>query len=134
MSHLRVLLRILTTTALLGGACSTAPSAASTQSPLPILEIPDDPSQPYVITVIDYHFHDAHPTPALAPSRTVIFVSEAENLHNVTIPGTSYSKDLPPGGKLVIPHIGSLLREAGNYAFYCIYHVDRGMGGLIIIQ
>jgi plastocyanin len=93
----------------------------------------DDPTQPYYIVAIDYHFHNAHPTIPLGVDREVIFESDAVNLHNVTIPAIGYSKDLPAGGRIVIPHIGSLLSEPGRYTFYCKYHADRGMAGVIVI-
>lgn len=96
---------------------------------------PDDSSKPYVITAIDYHFHDAHPSRPIVPGRTVIFTSAARNLHNVTIPEIGYSKDLKPGGKIVIHDIASLLGGPGQYAFFCKYHVDLNppMQGVIVI-
>ncbi len=108
-------------------------SQGSPPAALPVITQPDDPTQPYYIVAIDYHFHNAHPTFPLGFDRKVIFESDALNVHNVTIPAIGYSKDLPVGARIVIPHIGSLLGEPGRYTFYCKYHVDRGMAGVIVI-
>jgi hypothetical protein len=116
--------------AVLGAFGPQGPSPA----PLPVITQADDPTQPYYIVAIDYHFHNAHPTIPLGVDREVIFESDAMNLHNVTIPSIGYSKDLRVGGQIVIPHIGSLLSQPGRYTFYCKYHVDRGMAGVIVIS
>jgi plastocyanin len=38
-----------------------------------------------------------------------------------------------PGGQLRIPDIAELLGGPGSYPFYCAYHRDRGMAGVIVI-
>ena len=108
-------------------------SQGSPPAPVQVVTQPDDPTQPFYIVAIDYHFHNAHPTIPLGLDRKVIFESDALNLHNVTIPAIGYSKDLPVGERIVIPHIGSLVSGPGRYTFYCKYHVDRGMAGVIVI-
>ncbi len=114
-------------------ACSHGPGGPATAN---VSILPDDPNEPYVISAIDYHFHDAHPTRPIAPGRTLIIRSQSQAglLHNVTIPGTTYSKDLPPGGQLVIKDVASLLGGPGQYPFFCKYHVDLGMKGVIVIS
>jgi hypothetical protein len=92
------------------------------------------PSGPYPITAIDYHFHDAHPSLPISPDRAVVFVSGGRNIHNVTILGTDYNRDLPVGGELVIDPISSVLPEEGLYDFYCSYHRDRKMEGVLVIE
>ncbi|HYU57599.1 MAG TPA: hypothetical protein VEO00_06065 [Actinomycetota bacterium] len=110
--------------ALLGSACGlTGP-----------LEVPSpEPTGPYVITAIDYHFHDAHPSRPVSLSRAVAWNSQARNVHNVTIEGTDFSMDLPPGERIEIDPISSLLPEPGRYRFFCAYHVDRGMRGVLVL-
>ena len=124
---------LILTTCLALAVLGAFASHGSPPGPLPVITQPDDPTQPYFIVAIDYHFHNAHPTIPLGVDRKVIFESDALNLHNVTIPAIGYSKDLPVGDRIVIPHIGSLLGEPGRYTFYCSYHVDRGMAGVIVI-
>ena len=58
--------------------------------------------RPYVVTAIDYHFHDAHPTLPIGPGRDLIVRNQGRNLHNVTIPALGFSRDVRPGGEVVI--------------------------------
>ncbi len=95
--------------------------------------LPDNPNRPYVVTAIDYHFHDAHPTRPIAVGRTLIVTNDGLNLHNVTIPAAHYSMDVKPGGRLVIKDIGALLGGPGRYPFFCAFHVNLGMKGVIVI-
>jgi plastocyanin len=88
---------------------------------------------PYVITAIDYHFHDAHPTFPIAPGRDLVVKNDSPNLHNVTIAAIDYSQDVQPGEELVIPDVASLFDGPGRYSMYCVYHEDRGMTGLLVI-
>jgi Cupredoxin-like domain len=111
--------------AVLLSACGGAASPAYIPRPLVT-------SGPYVVTAIDYHFHDAHPTQPLGLDRTLVIHNDSVHIHNVTIPGTGFSKDVAPGHRLVI-HLGTVFSEPGDYAFFCKYHVDRGMGGLIVV-
>ena len=88
---------------------------------------------PYVVTAIDYHFHDAHPSLPIRPDRAVQFSNQGRNLHNVTIEGTSYDRTVRPGGRMTIDPIGSLLPEPGRSPFFCKLHADRGMSGVLVI-
>ncbi len=88
---------------------------------------------PYVITAINYHFHDAHPTFPIAPGRDLVVKNASQNLHNVTIPALNYSEDVKPGEQLVIQDIASQFGAPGRYTFVCLYHQDRGMSGTLII-
>ncbi len=89
---------------------------------------------PYVVSAIDYHFHDAHPSLPIDPDRALIFRNVGRNRHNVTIIGTEYRRDLPVGEELVIDPISSVLPEEGLYDFYCSYHRDRKMQGVLVIE
>ena len=68
------------------------------------------------------------------PDRAVRFVNGSRNIHNVTIIGTDYSRDLPVGEELVIDPISSVLADEGVYDFYCSYHRDREMVGVLVIE
>jgi plastocyanin len=92
-----------------------------------------DEPEPYVITAIDYHFHDAHPTFPIAPGRDLVVKNDSPNVHNVTIAAIDYSHDVQPGQRLVIPDVASLFDGPGRYSMYCAYHEDRGMTGLLVI-
>ena len=98
-----------------------------------IEQMPDDPSIPYGITAIDYHFHDAHPSLPLDPGRTVLWVNAGRARHNVTFPTTGFSKDLPVGREFRIRRLGEKLGGPGTYTFFCKYHEAFGMTGVIVI-
>ena len=87
----------------------------------------------YVVTAIDYHFHDAHPTTPIGPGRDLAVRNVGRNIHNVTIPGTTYSQDVAPGDRLVIRGIADFLGGPGEYPFLCRFHESLGMTGVIVI-
>ena len=90
------------------------------------------PPRPYVVTAIDYHFHDAHPTLPIGPGHDLIVKNQGRNLHNVTIPAIGYSRNVQPGDQLEIDGIADKLRP-GRYVMFCRIHRDRGMSGVIVI-
>lgn len=92
----------------------------------------EDPPSPYVIAAIDYHFHDAHPTPPIAPGRDLTFKNVGSNVHNVTIEALGIVHDIPPGGEFVVEDIAGKL-DPGRYELLCRFHEDRGMTGEIVI-
>lgn len=92
-----------------------------------------DPSRPYVVTAVDNHFHDAHPSEPLALDRSLVFKNSGRNLHNVTIAGTALSRDLEPGESFTIPSLGSLVDGPGRYRLICKYHADLGMSGDLVV-
>jgi plastocyanin len=94
---------------------------------------PSASSGPYVVTAIDYHFHDAHPSAPIPLDRAVQFSNQGSQRHNVTIEGTDYSRTFGPGRRITIDPIGSLLTEPGRYPFYCKLHADRGMSGVLVL-
>jgi hypothetical protein len=96
--------------------------------------LPDDPTRPYVVTAIDYHFHDAHPSRRLSPDREVVISNQGSNVHNVTFELTTFVRDIRPGERLSLGPIGDLLDEPGRYRFACKYHLDRGMSGVLIVD
>jgi len=90
------------------------------------------PPRPYVVTAIDYHFHDAHPTLPIGRGRDFIVKNAGRNLHNVTIPALGYSRNVEPGDQLEIDDIADKLAP-GRYVMFCRIHRDRGMSGVIVI-
>jgi hypothetical protein len=88
---------------------------------------------PYVMTAIDYHFHDAHPSLAIPLDRAVQFSNQGQNPHNVTIRGTDYDRTMQPGERITIDPIGSLLPAPGRYPFVCKLHADRAMSGVLVL-
>jgi plastocyanin len=94
---------------------------------------PSASTRPYVITAIDYHFHDAHPSLPIDLARRVEFRNVGRNIHNVTFRSVEFSQDVPRGKRLGIdPAV--LLGSPGEYAFFCRYHRDRGMAGVLVIR
>ena len=127
----RPALAIAVVVAVFAAGCSSTTTSTST---LPaIIQAPDDPSRPYGIVEIDYHFHDAHPSLPLLPNRTVTWTNEGSVVHNVTFPTIGFSKDLHVGKKFKIADLGRKLGGPGTYTFYCKYHETLGMVGTIII-
>jgi plastocyanin len=105
-------------------------SACSDPTPAPG---PREQTTPYVVTAIDYHFHDAHPSLPIAMDRAVQFSNQGRNRHNVTIEGTGYDRTFGPGRRITVDPIGSLLPKPGRYPFVCRLHADRGMSGVLVI-
>jgi hypothetical protein len=97
-------------------------------------QIPSSPSPtgPYVVTAIDYHFHDAHPSMPIEMDRAVEVNNQGSNIHNVTFEGLDYSETVRPGKRLAIEP-EDLFGEPGRYPFVCRFHVDRGMTGVLVI-
>jgi hypothetical protein len=93
----------------------------------------DPATGPYVVTAIDYHFHDAHPSMPINRKRALQFSNQGSNLHNVTIPGTDFLRNIRPGRRITIPVVGSVLGKPGRYQFFCALHVDRGMKGVLVV-
>ena len=91
------------------------------------------PAGPYVVSAIDYHFHDAHPSKPIALDRAVQFSNQGSNRHNVTIEGTDYDRTLQPGARITIDPVSSLLASPGRYPFVCKLHADRGMSGVLVL-
>jgi plastocyanin len=91
----------------------------------------EDP-EPYVVTAIDYHFHDAHPTLPIGRGRDLVVSNQGRNLHNVTIPALDLSEDVTPGERFAIRDVASRLAP-GAYPLVCLLHQDRGMTGTIVI-
>ncbi len=89
---------------------------------------------PYVVTAIDYHFHDAHPTLPIGPGRDLVVKNVGRNVHNVSIPALGFSENVRPGDRVTIEAIGDRLAP-GRYPLVCNIH-DRsfGMTGTIVIS
>jgi hypothetical protein len=99
-----------------------------------IVQGSDDPTLPFGVTAIDYHFHDTHPSIALTTDRAVSWVNAGQVRHNVTIPALGFSRTIKPGQGFVIKALGEKLGGPGVYTFYCRFHVSLGMTGVIVIR
>ena len=113
-------------------AVTLAVLASACSEPTPPPRAAQD-AGPYVVTAIDYHFHDAHPSLPIELDRAVQFSNQGRNLHNVTIEGTSYDRMIQPGQRITIDPIDSLLPAPGRYPFVCRLHADRGMSGVLVL-
>lgn len=138
---LRAALRLALGAALAGGCSwSNSPSPlrgneepSFTVGPDGILRLVDDPTKPYGVTAIDYHFHDAHPTLPLSPDRTIVVTNEGRVRHNVSILGTGFSKDVEPGDRIVLRDVGELFGGPGPHVFVCRFHASLGMRGTVVV-
>jgi hypothetical protein len=121
--------------ALGSASCSGDENSSTGQVPtVPgISVLPDDPSMPYGIVAIDYHFHDAHPSASIAPDRTVTWRNDGSVVHNVTFAQIGFSRDFAPGESFEIRRLGDKLGGPGTYTFFCRFHDNLGMRGTIII-
>lgn len=124
------MIRALAVAALLVFLSSACSREGGASGPPTILQ---DPSRPYVVTAVDNHFHDAHPSEPIALDRTLVFKNAGRNLHNVTIEGTTLSRDIAPGERFSIEPIGSLVDGPGRYRLICKYHADLGMSGDLVV-
>jgi plastocyanin len=86
-----------------------------------------------VVTAIDYHFHDAHPSQPIPLDRALEFSNQGSNAHNVTIPGFGVDRTFRPGVRFAFEPVGSLFAEPGRYSFFCRLHRDRGMSGTLVV-
>ena len=118
-----MIVRSALATVLLTAGCSQGRPAGS---PSP------SPTGPYVVTAIDYHFHDAHPSLPIALDRMVEVNNQGSNIHNVTFDGAGYDENVRPGTRLVIDP-QELFGKPGRYPFVCRFHGDRGMTGVLVI-
>jgi len=116
-------------------ACTGAGAGGSPTLPpeARVSVLPDDPSQPYGIVAIEYHFHDAHPSRPLSVNRTVVFSNQGTLKHNVTFPQFGFSQDFSPGQTITIKDLGQKLGGPGVYTFFCKYHANLGMVGTVIV-
>ena len=116
-------------------ACSGGGAPGPSPSPVDHFSVlPDNPSLPYGIVAINYHFHDAHPSRPLLPTRTVLFSNQSTLKHNVTFPQFGFSQDFVPGQTITIKDLGEKLGGPGEYTFYCKYHEVLGMVGTVVIE
>jgi hypothetical protein len=129
---------LLSSLALVGGFLSGcgdgSPRAGASPGGETVRSLAPDPNAPYVVSAVDYHFHDAHPSAPLPLDQTLIFRSQSTNLHNVTIIGTGFSRNLRPLKDLVIEPISSVFPGPGRYRLLCKFHVDRNMFGTIVVS
>jgi plastocyanin len=95
---------------------------------------PEPASGPYVVVVVDNHFHDIHPEddPKIASDRPFVVRNEGRNLHNFTVVGTDISIDLRPDQSFTWNPLGSRL-SPGTYTVVCRYHSWVGMTGEFIV-
>jgi hypothetical protein len=84
---------------------------------------PEPQHGPYVVVVVDNHFHDIHPIddPSIAAKRAFVVTNEGRNLHNFSVTGTKVSVDLHPGDTLRWHRIGNVLAP-GTYDVFCRFH------------
>jgi plastocyanin len=120
--------------ALMTVACASG-SGDADALPTPSGNAGDDGVGPYVSVAVDNHFHDIHPENHITiPSdRAFVVRNEGRNLHNVTIVGADYSKDVRPGRSLRLSPVGERL-EPGTYQIVCRYHSEQGMTGEITVS
>ncbi|MEA2498992.1 MAG: Cupredoxin-like domain [Actinomycetota bacterium] len=118
---------------LLAVSCSSAAEDAAPAA-TPSGNPGDDGVGPYVSVAVDNHFHDIHPENHITidADRAFVVRNEGSNLHNVTIVGADYSKDLRPGDSLRLAPVGARL-EPGTYQIVCRFHGELGMTGEITV-
>ncbi len=61
---------------------------------------------------------------------TVPVRNQAEVVHNISIPAIGADFDYRPGQSSTLIFIAP---EAGQFEFFCKYHRDRGMSGVVLV-
>jgi hypothetical protein len=120
--------------AMVAAGCTEGTKGATPTPESQISILPDNPSLPYGIVAINYHFHDAHPSRPLLPTRTVVFTNQSTLKHNITFPQFGFSRDFEPGETITIKDLGDKLGGPGEYTFFCKYHEVLGMVGTVVIE
>ncbi|MDQ3877116.1 MAG: cupredoxin domain-containing protein [Actinomycetota bacterium] len=113
---------LLVVAALVAAGCATSDTSAPEPRDSVVFN-PEPRHGPYVVVVVDNHFHDIHPVddPDIAANRPFVVTNEGQNLHNFSVEGTDISRDLHPGDTLRWARIGHVLRP-GTYDVFCRFH------------
>jgi plastocyanin len=132
---LRILLAVLAVLPACSGAAGDPGGTSSppprTTKPQPAVSSPDpcadEAEHPFTVAMREYRF---------VPSCLVVTASAPFRLrnngserHNLSIPGTGFSVDLPPGGKDSQRGLDRANVPPGTYEFFCRFHRSRGMTG-----
>jgi hypothetical protein len=106
-----------------GGPTPTTPQPA-VSSPRPCA---DEAEHPFTVTMRD----DRFTPPCLVVSGAFPFHirNRGSREHNLTIPGTGFSVDVPPGKAVGRPALIRTHVPPGTYRFFCRFHRSRGMVG-----
>jgi hypothetical protein len=113
--------------------CASHPK--SPDSPARIVHFYPEPSTgPFVVVVVDNHFHDIHPVDRtrISVDRPFVVKNQGRNLHNFTVVGTSISIDIDPGHSFTWVRLGDHLAP-GSYQVVCNYHAWAGMTGSFVV-
>jgi hypothetical protein len=111
-------------------SCASAGPATVPTPFQKIRVVPEPRTGAFVVPAIDNHFHDIHPSDKkrIQEDRPLIIKNYGLYLHNFTVQGTNIDVDVPPGGEVSWPRIGTILPR-GHYFAFCKYHVSAGMAG-----
>ena len=121
--------RVLAATALLGQMAACSSGERGEPEPVSTGQTPGR----YVITAVDNHFHDAHPSGPIQIDGALVVTNAGSNLHNVTITGSTYTSDVAVDGEIVIDPVSEVLSRPGRYRVVCKYHLDSGMKGTLVV-
>lgn len=80
---------------------------------------------------LDFHFDPVHLK--ISTDQGLTIQNQGAVLHNFTVKDTSVDIDVRPGETNDTGAIGGLLKP-GDYPFYCKYHRNQGMIGLLTVE
>jgi plastocyanin len=142
MRHTMLIVGLL----LLGGCESLPPPPqAGPSSPTPGLEEPVDETTPTptdchdlsaaeageeLVALLDDEFEPA--CFAISSTQGLQLANSGSRTHNFSIEG-ALDVDVEPGGRTNTPALETVV-EPGTYDFFCKYHRDAGMIGVIIVE
>lgn len=67
--------------------------------------------------------------------QSLIARNDGNALHNLTVDGTWFGKDVHPGAQIHVPSLDRIVgANPGTYTFSCIYHSAAGMVGRLIVR
>ncbi len=71
----------------------------------------------------------------VSAGQSLIVRNEGNALHNLTVDGTWFGMDVPPGEEIHVPSLSRLVgANPGTYTFSCTYHSAAGMVGRVIVR
>ncbi len=71
----------------------------------------------------------------VSAGQSLVVRNEGNALHNLTVDGTWFGVDVPPGGEIRVPSLARVVgANPGTYTYSCTYHSASGMVGRVIVR
>lgn len=71
----------------------------------------------------------------VSAGQSLVVRNEGNALHNLTVDGTWFGVDVPPGAEIRVPSLARVVgANPGTYTYSCTYHSASGMVGRVIVR